>query len=202
MPREKQHLRRRAEPPPHPGPRWAAPLLPLGPRRWRSLPPPPTPVPGQVQGPGPRPPPGTLSCNYQSFPATGCPTAFPPATPTSPASFLRCPRGEGSGGHSAGAAVLRPLPRHFWEELCPPGGGRGEREPIPVAAGVGGGKPPRGGTAGPGDVLLETTSRTKALKGRDLLETDKDITWKHFRRGRQKGWRENGKCPPRRRPAL
>lgn len=65
-----------------------------------------------------------------------------------------------------------------------------------MAAGVGGGKPPRGGTAGPGDVLLETTSRTKALKGRDLLETDKDITWKHFRRGRQKGWRENGKCPP------
>lgn len=48
-----------------------------------------------------------------------------------------------------------------------------------------------------GPFCLETPSGAKALKGGDLLKSDKDITWKHLGKGRQKGWRERGKCPPR-----
>lgn len=148
MPREKQHLRRRAEPPPHPGPRWAAPLLPLGPRRWRSLPPPPTPVPGQVQGPGPRPPPGTLSCSYQSFPATGCPTAFPPATPHLPrlVSAVSPRRGERGPFRRCGSAPS-PSPALLGRALSAwrREGGKGA---YPRGRGRGGGQTSQGGYCG------------------------------------------------------
>lgn len=43
---------------------------------------------------------------------------------------------------------------------------------------------------------LEATSSAEPLKGGHLLEIDKDISWKHFRRERQKGWREGEIASP------
>lgn len=72
--------------------------------------------------------------------------------------------------------------------------------PIPMAArsGVQGGRHTASQGLCLGDRIfqLETTSSAETLKGGDLLEIDKDISWKHFRRGRQKGWREGESVSP------
>lgn len=143
VPRENQHLRRRAEPPaPAPGrPPAPADSTCSPPTARPALPRPPS--PGQVQ-------PSRLpsSRGYQSGSATSCTMALPHTHPP------RHPQGEGCGDCFPGAAEARPAegwgqpqspspeprtrgvppPRRFWEELCPAPGSA----PIPVAAGPGG----------------------------------------------------------------
>lgn len=164
---------------------------------------PPRPRPRAGAGPGPPTAPRHAALQQPELLCHRLPANFPsrPPAPTLPrlVSAVSPRRGERGPLRRCGSA-LSPSPALLGRALSA-WRREGEREPIPVAGNeaAGGANLSGGDIAGPGDVLLETT---KALKGRDLLETDKDITWKHFRRGRQEGWRENRKCPPCRPPAL